>query len=105
MAQALSYPAYQNLTGEQLARDATARDKAGMQVDYYYDGPTDGNEYGNWHPQEATNVPLAGAINARKMMQDEGLLGIVDWQNEKVIEGTEWEADPYIDKYKSLFGL
>lgn len=105
MAQTLSYPAYKNLTGEQLARDATARDEAGMQVDYYYDGPTDGNEYGNWHPEEATNVPLAGAINARKMLQDEGLLGIVDWGKEEVVKGTEWEKDPYLDQYKSLFNL
>ena len=105
MAQTLAYPAYENLTGEQLARDATARDKAGVQMVDYYRGPTDGNEYGNWHPEEATNVPLAGAINARKMMQDEGLLGIVDWETEKVLEGTEWDEDPYLERYQSLFNL
>lgn len=102
-AQELSFPAYQNLTGEQLARDVTARDKSGEQVDFYYHGPSDGNEYGNWHPKEATNIPMAGAMAARKMMQDEGLLGIVDWDTEEVIEA--FEDDPYLDRYKSLFNL
>jgi hypothetical protein len=105
MAQEVAHHAYSNLTGEQLARDATARDEAGDQVDNYYFGPTDGNEYGNWNPTQATNAPMAGALRFRDMMQKDGLMGILDWDNEVLIEGTEIEDDPYLESYRSLLNL
>ena len=105
MAMELARPSYQYITGEQLARDATERDKAGIQVTDYYDGPIDGEEYSQWHHDDPTYQPSPGSMRVRDFMDERGILGIVDFDTGKLRDGEEPAFDPYLSSYKSLLGL
>ena len=100
-------PAYLNITGEQLARDATERDKSGAQVVDYYDGPItgDGDEYVMWHYDDPTYTPARGSMNVRNVLQNEGLLGPYDFATGALKAGEKSSSDPYLEGYKSLLGL
>ena len=89
-------PAYLNITGEQLARDATERDKSGAQVVDYYDGPItgDGDEYVMWHYDDPTYMPARGSMNVRNVLQNEGLLGPYDFATGALKAGEKSSSDP-----------
>jgi hypothetical protein len=94
---ALAHHAYEGLSGEQLARDATARDGAGIQVENYYYGPTDRNEYANWNHTDATFKPMAAMPAIRQDLMERGLLGpILDEAGNPLKSDA---VDPYVQKY------
>ena len=105
MGMEMSNPAYTNITGEQLARDATERDKAGVQVTDYYDGPIDGEEYLQWHNEDPSYRPSAGGMNLRSQLMKRGLLGEIDFNTGKLKAGKEAGYDPYVEGYRKLMGI
>ena len=97
----LARPAYQALTGEQLARDATYRDKHDLQGEYYLGNHDGGGEFTNWYPSSPTHEPMAGALKARAALEDAGILGVLSPTGKL----SEEVSDPYIEKYRSLLGI
>lgn len=100
----LAGEAYSSLSGEQLARDATAREAAGIQVENYYNGPTDGYEYGTWNHTDGSLLPMAAMPAIRQEMIDSGLLGpiSVDDDGELYVDSKSLVDDPYVEKYLKM---
>lgn len=93
----LKYDAYFNLTGEQLARDATFRDESGDQVKNYYYGGSDMPEHGNWNRSDATFEHMPVMPEVRQYLMDNGLLGPILGANGK--QEKHDAIDPYVEKY------
>lgn len=103
-ADAFHWTAYGSLTGEQLARDVTARDRQGHAEEYYYDGGTDQmdrGERGLWNPKESDFMPMMTMPQYRKMMTERGILGPMSVEGE-ILEDYKNRSDPYIDEYMGL---
>ena len=102
--QNLASRAYNSLSGEQLARDATNRDAWGMQLDSYYRGATDpygdegSKEYENWNHTGASFRPMAAMPYIRQRLAENGLLGPINMDEDGNPIRIE-NSDPYVDVY------
>lgn len=101
--QNLAGRAYGSLSGEQLARDATNRDAAGVQVDNYYRGATDvynegEREYENWNHTGASFTPMAVMPSLRQELAENGLLGPIKLDKDGNPIRMD-RVDPYVGQY------
>lgn len=70
----VQFTAYEDLSGEELARAVERRWAEGTQGEYFYGSP-DKSEEQNWSQEEGAIVPLDTTAAFRREMSDMGLLG------------------------------